>query len=245
MFFNIQVILRGSFEHIDATPENNYKLINSFKDNSLSVIPTTFQQIKPSDGAKLFNRMGFVEQTGEEIIIEIGMDQVKITQNSMKEMQSQHLDEFIVIVNKILSVFDNTDIEFGNYSRVSLVVNKLNNNSLSEMKNLYNKFDKFNDEFDSLSEWKYKVAKQNDMEFNSKKDIVNVVKELGRAKGEVAKDGDVKEFDNIWIAVDINTLDEIRTNRFDTPDSIEFIVNATSVYKNELKIIEDIIYERA
>ncbi|MGX5556726.1 hypothetical protein [Bacillus cereus] len=227
-----QVHFFGDFKDIEAQSETMITLMNLFKEFSL--LPSTIHELNPVISPMPLPRPAFVSFTND-FNIEIGSERISIIKdiaNSTDDTEDmkKFIQESIQILDKIISNFDKRGV------RVSLVTQGLYPKvSDQQLEEVYLKFvsplDYYND--NKPVEWNARSVSRIEKEILNRKEIINVITDIGRAQGRVNNNGIVTDFDRITLKVDINTIPELVEKRLNT-ESIEEFLNLAMERRKDL-----------
>jgi hypothetical protein len=231
---NVKFTLFGDYKNIEAKPEKMVGISNELMLNGVTLIPGTFQQVSPKMGMKAFERMVF-NNNQEKLTVEVGIDTIEISKiivNINYIISNQKLDQFLYIVKKIIKVLKNSNEEFTDGRRVSLVTETLYDTEtikpLDEIyRNVNNTLPNYSDE--ETFEWNTRAAKRNNFKILGHEEKVNVVTEVLRTSGEHNLTGELKVFDTIQARIDVNTVNENVKLRINEEFIAEFLGEANTL----------------
>lgn len=233
---NYRVRLFGNFSDIDPYSDKVWAVMEKLR-KDFNLLPTTVHEMNVNTGSnevKKITRPAFISQNND-FLVEIGSDVItieKANSNSKIGVIDSFLKEASFILDKLLNSFGKRGY------RVSLITSSFGDIPKSEMDNSYNKgivpLEFYKKQLPM--EWNSRSVSRIDFKVKGLVEKVNVITELSRVQGSLNQNGLQKEFDDILITFDINTVPEAMELRIDTDSITEFLNEAVSLR-------EEILYQ--
>lgn len=241
---NLNFILFGDYKKLEAQPELILKIASKLLENGVAMNPGTFQQMNPSQGVMVFERIMF-NNPKEMINVRINVDSIEIntTISDNKEYNfKSHMDTFISKVKKIIKSLIESIEDFNLGVRVSYITEIIydDKGKIKPLEDIYldlnNRIPEYSKE--ETFEWNTRAVKRVEQTINNSSEILNLVTEVLKVDVEVNNLGIVSEYDTISTKIDINTVYFNNNPRINVEFVNEFLELASSLFSSHNKPLE-------
>lgn len=230
-----QLVVYGDYNEVIPSAENVQFFVNEFADKSF--IPSIFQQLRFNSsnlGMKneTVNRIALTSQD-QTWLVKFNTDKIDISlTNGLLDENFLSSDDFtnqsIDILQKIAKKFPKK------YNRIGFITQTLTREI--DPKATFGLFNKSLEYIDSAvpTQWNNKFAFRKLIEIEDKKEIVNINTDLGWGKAGLNQNNKFIEFEGLLMGLDINTLFEEKTSRYNV-SNVELFINRVLAHEKQIR----------
>lgn len=229
-----QLAVFGSYEDISPKPDTLKYLIDAFADKEL--IPTTVQELDLANPLNPINRLS-LKSTDEVWSVDFGANRIDIQKNN-KDVGIVNMGELKQFLEEAKHIVEVIEKKFPKkHNRLAIVTRYLMKAmTKEEISNIFHKNVNTIDIFKQSEpiEWNNRVVTRIQKKLSDKEEIINVIAELNRIKGNLKINSKNEEVDRVELRIDINTYQGITDYRFEFADIVSFVEEANKL-ENKIK----------